>query len=273
MDCYVLNDVQKTAVISQRGMARALGLSKGGQDLPKFLSTKAMSKYVGGELRDKLTQPLTFEWLSPGVEKPPGSIYGFDVTLLIDICRVIIEAETDGVLGKRLERIATQAHIILGASAKAGITGLAYALAGYNPTASEVIAAFKMYVQEEARKYEKEFPPELYAHWYRLFEIAPIVGRGRPWQFKYLTVNHIYYPLAKSNGKILELVRAMKASAGDRKKKLFQFLSEIGARALSRQIGRVLEMAEDSPNKETYEKKAVERFGGQPELDFNTPQA
>jgi hypothetical protein len=34
---------------------------------------------------------------------------------------------------------------------------LAYALAGYNPIAEEVIAAFKLYVQEEARDYEKEF--------------------------------------------------------------------------------------------------------------------
>jgi hypothetical protein len=39
----------------------------------------------------------------------------------------------------------------------------AYTLAGYNPTADEVITAFKLYVQEEAKKYEPEFPNELYA--------------------------------------------------------------------------------------------------------------
>ena len=232
-----------------------------------------MTRFVGVELSQKLSQPLKFEWGSGGVETPKTTINGFDVTILIDLCRAIIEAESEGALSKANLRIAAQAHVILNASAKAGIKGLAYALAGYNPTASEVIAAFKMYVQEEARKYEKEFPPELYAHWYRLFEIPPIVGRGRPWQFKYLTVKHIYYPLADSNGKILELVRVMKAKGENRKKKLFQFLSEIGARALSRQIGRVLEMAEDSPNKDAYERKALARFGGQTELDFGTPQS
>ena len=46
-----------------------------------------------------------------------------------------------------------------------------YALAGYNPTAEEVIAAFKLYVQEEARKYEQEFPNELYLAWHRLYDI------------------------------------------------------------------------------------------------------
>lgn len=57
-------------------------------------------------------------------------------------------------------------------------------------------------------------------------------------------VRHIYYPLAKSNGKILELVRALKLNDGDRNKKLFQFLNEVGARALRMQLGRVLEMSE-----------------------------
>jgi hypothetical protein len=42
---------------------------------------------------------------------------------------------------------------------------------------------------------------------------------------------------------------------GDRAKKLFQFLNDIGARALRIQPGRVLEMAESSPDKFTYENK------------------
>src|SRR6478752_1841515 len=38
VDCYVLDDTNKTAVISQRGMARALGLPTGGAELPRFLA-------------------------------------------------------------------------------------------------------------------------------------------------------------------------------------------------------------------------------------------
>jgi hypothetical protein len=79
------------------------------------------------------------------------------------------------------------------------------------------------------------------------------LGQGKPWHFKSLTVRHVYYPLAKSNGQILELLRALKAKDGDRAKKLFQFLNEVGARALRMHIGRVLEMAELSPDKNTYE--------------------
>ena len=59
-------------------------------------------------------------------------------------------------------------------------------------------------------------------------------------------MRHIYYPLAQSSGKLYELLKAIKAKDGDGAKKLFQFLNEIGARALRIQLGRVLEMAKSS---------------------------
>ena len=269
VDCYVLDDAQKTAVISQSGMARALGFSSqaGGTRFTSFLATKAMAQLVGPELMGKLTQPVKFQWGTGGTEQPPSIGNGFDVTLLIDLCRVIIEAEGQGLLGKRHARISAQAHVILNASAKSGIKGLVYALAGYNPSAEEVIAAFKHYVQEEAKKYEKEFPSELYAEWYRLYEI-PVLERGKPWHFKHLTVRHVYSPLAKSNGKILQLLQAVKANGGDRQKKLFQFLNEVGTRALRFHLGRVLEMAESSDTKAEYEKKILRRFGGEEQQEF-----
>jgi hypothetical protein len=267
VDCYVLDDPNKTAVISQRGMGESLGLS-GGKAFPRFLTSRAMSASLGAELREKINNPLKFQWGSAGAGE--RVFYGFDVTLLIDICKAIIAAESKGKFTKRYERIAEQAHIIVGASAKNGIRYLVYALAGYNPTAEEVITAFKLYVQEEAKKYEPEFPNELYKEWYRLYDIPPLT-RGKPWHFKYLTVNHIYRPLAESNGKVLELLRALKAKGGDQKAKLFQFLNKIGARALRIQLGRVLEMAESSPDKQAYERRIIERFGGQKEFEFIIP--
>jgi len=98
-----------------------------------------------------------------------------------------------------------------------------------------------------------------------------VPDRGKPWQFKHLTIKHIYYPLAKSNGKLLDLLRALKSKDGGRATKLFQFLNEIGARALRMHLGRVLEMFEASMSKEEYERKIVERFGGQQELDLIIP--
>jgi len=92
--------------------------------------------------------------------------------------------------------------------------------------------------------------------------------RGRPWHFKHLTVRHIYYPLAKSHGNLLKLLRAQKSVDGDRQKKLFQFLNEVGVRALRMHLGRVLEMAESSGSAAEYEVKVNDRFGDQPELEL-----
>jgi hypothetical protein len=270
-ECYVLNDAQKSAVISQNGMARAIGLFPTGNAFPRLLSSKAMVETLGADTREKIGKLVKFQWGTGGAGQPPGIIHGYDVTVLIDVCQAIVRAYSQGKLAKNQEPLVKQANIILSASAKSGIRQLVYALAGYNPTAQEVIAAFKLYVQEEARKYEQEFPNELYMEWHRLYAI-PVAAGGKPWQFKHLTVRHIYYPLAKSNGKIYDLVKALKAKDGDRKKKLFQFLNELGARSLRIQIGRVLEMSESSKDRWTYESKVAERFGGQQELELVMPE-
>ena len=270
VECYVLDDAQKTAVISQSGMARALGLSSRGNAFPRFLSSKGMSVALGADVKEKIEKPIKFQWDGGGAAPPQLNINGYDATILIDVCKAIAHASAKGELTQNQEGVAKQVAIIMAASAKQGIRGLVYALAGYSPSTEEVIAAFKLYVQEEARIYEREFPPELYFHWQRLYDI-PLPARGKPWQFMHLTVRHIYWPLAKSNGKIYELIKALKANAGDRRKKLFQFLNELGARALRIHMGRVMEMAEDSETRYAYENRITARFGGQHELDLIIP--
>lgn len=274
VDCYVLGDPAKTPVISQRGMGQAIGFSRRGSRFTVFVNSQTMDDYIGRDLRGKIENPVVFQLPGAAAGSPVlARANGYDATILIDICNAILAAKAGGKLsGSRYDKMIEQARIITAASAKNGIRHLVYALAGYTPSAEETIAAFKLYVQEEARAYEKEFPNELYREWYRLYGI-PEPGKGKPWLFKHLTVRHIYYPLAKSNGKILNLVRALKASDGDARKKLFQFLSEIGARALSRHIGRVQEMAESSDSAAVYETKINERFGEQHELDLVMPAA
>jgi P63C domain len=273
IDCYVLNDEQKTAVISQRGMAEALGLDRtSGTALSRFVSGQTISKYLGEELVQKLQNPVVFQWQPVGANKqlqpiPGGSIHGYDVTILIDICKAVIRAHDDGQLKRQQEHIPKQAHVILNASAKAGIKGLVYALAGYDSTKAEVIAAFKFYVREEAREYEKEFPDQLYNEWYRLYEL-PRPEKNKPWKFMHLTINQVYYPLARSKGKILELTRSQRASSGSHNKKLHQFLAEIGVKALRTHLGQLLGIAQVSDSRSEYEKRVEKVFGSQQSFDF-----
>lgn len=272
IDCFVLDDAQKTTVISKRGMGQAIGLSRRGDRLTAFINSRAMGERIGRELRQKIENPVIFQRPGSAAANPiSDETHGYDVTILVDIAEAILAAHREGQLkGARYQGMIKQAQIILSASARSGMKQLVYALAGYSPSSDEVIDAFRLYVREEAKKYESEFPNELYQQWHRLYKI-PVPLRGKPWHFKHLTINHIYYPLAKSNGKILALMRALKAKEGDRQKKLFQFLNDLGARALRMHMGRVLEMAESSEDRQNYEKRLNERFGDQPELDLVMP--
>lgn len=267
VDCYVLDDVTKTAVISQRGMGAVMGLGEGGSRLPDFIKGKTIAPYIGRELSEKLENPLVFQAPTLGANQPPTKTYGYDITILIDLCKAILKAEDDKRLLKRQSHIARQAHIIINASAKAGIQGLVYKLAGYDATREEVVSAFKMFIREEAREYEKEFPDQLYRQWYRLYELPEPV-KGRPWNFKNLTLDQVYKPLAKSNGKILLLAKAAKASGEDRRKKLHQFLSDIGVKALRQHLGELIGIAKLSAGRAEYEKNVRKIFGDQAEFDF-----
>jgi hypothetical protein len=125
-----------------------------------------------------------------------------------------------------------------------------------------------MYVAEEAREYEREFSPELYEQWYRLYGLTK-PERGRPWEFRYLTIDHIYKPLAKSNGKVFTLAKASKQANGEKNDKIHQFLSEVGVKALRTQVGKITGIATVSDTREEYEKYIAEKIYGQQSLSFN----
>jgi hypothetical protein len=265
VDCYVLNDEGKTAVISQRGMGETLGLGSSGSRLPRFVSGKAISRHVGPELREKLEKPVVFQAQVGGPETL-SQVHGYDVTILIDLCKAIIKAESEKELMHHQSDIAKQAHIIINACAKYGIQDLVYKLSGYNSTREEAVAAFKFYVQSEARDYEREFPSQLYKEWYRLYNLEE-PERGRPWTFRHLTLSQVWSPLARSHGRILELTRAQKSASQERHTKLHQFLSVIGVKALRTHLGRLLGIAETSESRDQYERHVKRIFGEQLEMD------
>jgi hypothetical protein len=121
---------------------------------------------------------------------------------------------------------------------------------------------------DEARDYEREFPNQLYREWYRLYQL-PEPERNKPWKFKHLTVNHVWWPLANSHGHILELTRAQRATSGkERSKRLHQFLSDVGVKALRQHLGQLLGIAQVSRDRGEYEGHVRRIFGQQLEFDL-----
>jgi hypothetical protein len=97
VDCYVLDDEHKTAVVSQRGMAVALGLAERGNAFVRFANSKAIAKHGGAQIMEKISNPLVFTWGTGGAQQ----IHGYDVTLLIDVCKAITKASDAGDLNRQ----------------------------------------------------------------------------------------------------------------------------------------------------------------------------
>ena len=270
VDCYVLNDERHTAVISKRGMARSLGMSDRGNSITNLVQSKSLSEIITSAdgLREKLSNPLIFKDSLSADGKLNPIVHGYDVTILIDLCQAIKKANEEGKLAPNQKHIARQAGIIVAASAKAGIKGLVYALSGYDVTREEIISSFKRFVAQEARGYEKEFPDELYKEWYRLYqEKRP--KKNKPWRFMHLTNSQVYKPLARSNGRLLKLLKVHKREYGNKNNRLHQFLAEIGVKALRQHLGQLLAIAKLAKSRVEYECNFEKLFSDQLPLNLS----
>jgi hypothetical protein len=74
-----------------------------------------------------------------------------------------------------------------------------------------------------------------------------------------------------SSWKNIDIAPGAQSASRRSRQKAIQFLNEIGARGLRMHLGRVLEMAESSPDKAAYEQKINERFGMEQQRDLPIP--
>lgn len=60
--------ITKAATLERNALL--VDLSVRGNAFPRFLASKAMADSLGAELRQKLSQPLKFQWSGPGAQPP-----------------------------------------------------------------------------------------------------------------------------------------------------------------------------------------------------------
>ena len=126
--CYVLED--GTRVFSGRGIQKILGSnSQSGTWLQSFVRKPAISNRFAGEVSiiDKISNPIQFK--RNNASGSQSITNGFEVTLLIDICSAIIEANFAGEFDDL--RIVRNADIIIRSVAKVGIIALVDEVTGY----------------------------------------------------------------------------------------------------------------------------------------------
>lgn len=273
LECYVLED--GTRVFSGNGMQKALQFpaSAGGTALVKMLNTSKLS--------DKLTDDILFkledrkQFIRPGAGGKLSATYGYDATLLIDVCNLLISANSSGILTPRQAEYAKIAQVIVSSVAKVGIIGLIDEVTGYQHRREqdELQKILKVYIAEELLLWQKRFPDVFYKELFRLngwdFTVQGI--KKRPGVIGRWTNTLIYEQLPQ--GVLSELkARTPKSEAGNKTAKYHQFLTlDVGEPNLTAQIGQIITLFQLSDNMrhmwQQLEKLKI-RQSGQMELPF-----
>lgn len=270
--CYVLED--GTRVFSGRGIQKAIGSpSDSGSWLSRYVNSTSIAKYLSAGTLDSFNNPIIFE--RPTASGSQSNTYGYEVTLLIDLCDAIIQAKND-----REEvdiNIAKSAEIIIRAVAKVGIIALVDEATGYQyereKDALQVV--LKAYISEELQKWQKMFPDVFYYEIFRLngwgFTVSGI--KRRPGVIGTWTNELIYKQLPK--GVIDELkAKTPKSIEGNYTARFFQSLTpDIGHPALTAQIYKVVGIMNISKNWTEFKSnfnRMVDRNNGQTEIDFDS---
>jgi hypothetical protein len=229
LSAYVLGD--GTRLLAQRGLQSGIGLSEGGGKSGERKIAALMRKLAdkGIDVRGlvaRANSPIRF--IPPHGGNPAD---GYDALILPDICRVLIDAQQQGKLDRRLKRLAERAAILQHGFAVMGITALVDEVTGYqDDRAKDALAKIlTAFVAKELRPYVRTFPSDFYREMYRLrkwewpeepseqSKRSPLVGK--------LTDDLVYDRLAPNvKDKLKELIG--RNESGRLRHKMFQRLTE-----------------------------------------------
>lgn len=239
--CYVLADgrrvLQQTGLIGALHMSHGGSYSKGGDRLAKFTTQGRLKSYVSKELIERTERPIRFR-------TPSGSLaYGYEATVLADLCEAVLAARSAKVLQKQQEHIAMQAEMLVRGFARIGIIALVDEATGYQRDRDKDALAqiLKAWIAKELQAWVQTFPSEFYEHMFRLrgLEFSPHSVR-RPQYFGHLTNDIVWKRLEP--GVLTELKRVTPRNEDGRPTaKYFQGLTKnVGYPKLKEHLGAVV---------------------------------
>lgn len=166
IQCYVLED--ETRVLTQRGVARAVGGSRGGAygpgdagaEIPKFMRQNWLQPFIHKGLP---LAPILFS-MPTG-----GTAFGYLATLLPEICDAILEACKQGATTPRQQPMVDRALALTRGFAKLGIIALVDEATGYQDVRKVRLAELlEKFLDEKRQPWERTFPYEFYDELFRL---------------------------------------------------------------------------------------------------------
>jgi hypothetical protein len=240
--CYILED--KRRVLSQRGMIELLGMSKGGSKgvgtdksssgdrLALFMGQERLKPFVSKELSAGIDDPIKF--VPPSRSK---MAYGYDATLLVEICKAVVSAWRSGALRKQQEHIAQRCLDLTLAYATSGIIALIDEATGYQEQrpSRELEAYANLFISKQPRDWRKEFDAEFYEPLCKMLGIPYDKKKGPPQnpRLRDATSRLIYCRLAPGIKTALLAANPRKKN-GNRQHKHHQYLTEdVGVKRLT----------------------------------------
>lgn len=269
--CHVLAD--GTRVFSGRGMQNSLGFSKAssGLALGNFIDSKLV-EFLDADAYFKIKNPLSFKRVGSGGSAP--DTFGFDATVLIDICDAAIEANKRGKLTEGQKVYAEFSEAIIRSVAKVGILALVDEATGYQYDREQdaLQKILDKFLTEEKRKWSKTFPDEF---WFKLVKTKgydSYMALKRPAFVGHWVNDIVYSRLAPGiKTKLKEL--NPRAPSGNRSVKHHQILTEDhGLPELKDHLKKVMVLMDASSNKAEFEKllnKSLPKYGDTLELPFD----
>lgn len=251
--CYVLEDEKR--VLSQRGLQGGIGMSGSGgsrtgeQRLAVFFESLASKGIEIKDLSVRIRSPIRFR--APGIGKVT---YGYEATILADICDVILAARKAGVLQKQQDHIAEQCEILVRGFARVGIIALVDEATGFQQDrAKDALARIlEAFIAQELQPWVKTFPNDFYRELFRLRGLEfPNDSVKRPQYFGSLTNDIVYKRIAPHV--LAELKKVTKRDeVGRPTHKYFQRLTtNVGYPKLREHLGSVvtiMKLSKDYPD-------------------------
>jgi len=274
--CYVLSD--RSRVLVQRGLQMSIGMStsggsEGAQRLALFIEGLAKKGVNCNDLALRIRNPVLFR---PNVG---GRAYGYEATIINDICDAVLEARRIKALAPQQKRFAIQCEALLSGLARHGIIDLVDRATGYDRlrTRETIEEILEKFVAKVLQPYVKTFPEEYYQHVYRLnnWPYNPDSSK-RPGIVGHWTNDIVYARLAPA---VLEELQKQtpRDEKGRLTKKLFQMLtSDVGHPKLKDHFRDVLTLMRAARNwKEFYFilNRSLPRFSDTLELPFEDTKA
>ena len=225
--CYVLETGQR--VLSGGGMQKVLGYNgkgRAGNWLINFTNSQKIKPHITEAIFSGLENRIPF--INPNSKGSVSVTYGYEATLLIDICDTIIEAKNSGDLKPKQLIYARNAEIIMRSVAKVGIIALVDEATGYQDlrprdALQRYLDAFLL---KEYAKWAKRFPDKFFESIFKMkgWSWEEAVSARKP-QIVGKYINEIVYD--RLAPKILDELRVRNPpnERGNRKAKHHQFLT------------------------------------------------